>query len=175
MTLEDLAGYKVVERSPVHVKFNGYDLYATSAPSSGAVVLSTLQTLEAYGSKQREQAGYNLTTHRLIEATKFGYGERTHYADPAYITNVTTLQSQYLEYSYAKAKRQAIKDNAVRAASVYDPELNSILTDSGTSQLVAIDKDGLTITLTTTVNTYFGSTVMTEDGIILNNEMDDFR
>ncbi|PWN22597.1 gamma-glutamyltranspeptidase [Microstroma glucosiphilum] len=172
MTLEDLEGYQAIERTPVKVEFNGYQLYATSAPSSGAVVLSALQTLNQYD--DRETAGYDLITHRLIEATKFGYGERTNYADPAYVKNVTRLQSEYLKVSRARAKRDLIKDNAVRAASVYDPSNSAILNDAGTSQIVAADASGLTITLTTTVNTYFGSKVMTDYGIILNNEMDDF-
>lgn len=62
----------------------------------------------------------------------------------------------------------------MRATSVYDPSNKAILNDAGTSQIVAADSSGLTITLTTTVNTYFGSKVMTDYGIILNNEMDDF-
>lgn len=70
MTMEDLEGYQAIERTPVKVKFNGYQLYSTSAPSSGAVVLSALQTLNQYD--DRETAGYDLITHRLIEATKFG-------------------------------------------------------------------------------------------------------
>lgn len=172
MTLEDLAGYEVVWREPVSVELNGHKLYATAAPSSGAVVLSALQTIDQYD--DLKTAGYNLTTHRLIEATKFGYGERTQYADPAYIKNVTRLQKEYLEKSYSVEKRHKIKDDGVLSPSTYNPTLNDILTDSGTSQLVAIDDEGLAVTLTTTVNTFFGSKVMTSDGIVLNNEMDDF-
>lgn len=84
MTLEDLEGYQAIERAPVKVKFNGYQLYATSAPSSGAVVLSALQTLNQYD--DRETAGYDLITHRLIEATKFGESKmmmRLHCIRPA--------------------------------------------------------------------------------------------
>lgn len=39
----------------------------------------------------------------------------------------------------------------------------------------AVDKDGMAIALTTTLNLWFGSQVMTEKtGIVLNNEIDDF-
>lgn len=44
----------------------------------------------------------------------------------------------------------------------------------GTSHINVIDRDGLAISLTTTINLPFGSRVMTGNGIILNNEMDDF-
>lgn len=172
MTLKDLEEYKVIHRTPVNVSFNGYHLFATAAPSSGPVVLSALQTLNQYD--DRKTAGYNLTTHRLIEATKFAYGERATYGDPAYVKNVTQLEHDYLQVSYAKEKRQKIKDDGVLPKDAYDPSHFDILTDAGTSHLVAIDKNGLAVTMTTTINTFFGSKVMTEDGIVLNNEMDDF-
>ncbi|CAO1632448.1 unnamed protein product [Sympodiomycopsis kandeliae] len=172
MILEDLANYKAVEREPVSVKFLNHTLYATAAPSSGAVILSALQTVAQYS--DLKQVNRDLATHRLIEATKFGYGERSNYGDPAFVSNVTRLQSDYLKTSRAIAKRKAIQDSSVLPADAYDPKHLSILTDAGTSQLAAWDKSGLAITLTTTINTYFGSKVMTEDGIILNNEMDDF-
>lgn len=172
MTLKDLAGYHVIHRQPVNASLNGYHLYATAAPSSGPVVLSSLQTLNQYD--DREEAGYNLTTHRFIEATKFAYGERANYGDPAFVKNVSRLQSEYLQVDYAKEKRHRIKDDGVLPKEAYDPSRFDILTDAGTSHLVAIDKHGLAVTMTTTVNTFFGSKVMTKDGIVLNNQMDDF-
>lgn len=135
-------------------------------------MLSALQTLDQY--EDRSKAGYNLTTHRLIEAAKFAYGERSQYGDPAFVHNVTALQHKFLNASWAQTKRHKIKDDGVLPREQYDPTHFEILTDAGTSHLVAIDETGLTVTLTTTINTYFGSKIMTEDGIILNNEMDDF-
>jgi len=49
-----------------------------------------------------------------------------------------------------------------------------VLNDHGTSHLAAIDQAGIAVSLTTTINLYWGSQVMTSDGIILNDEMDDF-
>lgn len=40
--------------------------------------------------------------------------------------------------------------------------------------MAAVDQWGNAVSLTTTVNFYWGSQVMTADGIILNDEMDDF-
>jgi gamma-glutamyltranspeptidase/glutathione hydrolase len=48
-------------------------------------------------------------------------------------------------------------------------------TDSGTQHISVVDGDGLSVALTTTINTSFGSRVVApRSGILLNNEMDDF-
>jgi gamma-glutamyltranspeptidase / glutathione hydrolase len=52
--------------------------------------------------------------------------------------------------------------------------LDLVLDDHGTSHLASVDKYGGAVSLTTTVNLYWGSEIMTADGIILNDEMDDF-
>lgn len=49
------------------------------------------------------------------------------------------------------------------------------LNDHGTSHFSIVDKDGNSVAMTTTVNLYFGSQVFSEsNGIILNNQMNDF-
>jgi gamma-glutamyltranspeptidase/glutathione hydrolase len=54
----------------------------------------------------------------------------------------------------------------------YNPSSYDILTDDGTSAAVTADNSGLTIAITSTVNTLFGSRVMVpETGVIMNNEM----
>jgi gamma-glutamyltranspeptidase/glutathione hydrolase len=46
--------------------------------------------------------------------------------------------------------------------------------DHGTSHLCVVDAEGNAVALTTTVNGTFGSKLVTRDGIVLNNEIDDF-
>lgn len=74
MTMEDLANYKVESKRPVEIDYKGFHLYGCGAPASGAVALSVLKVLEGY-EEFGESHTRNLSTHRLDEAIRFGYGK----------------------------------------------------------------------------------------------------
>lgn len=74
MTLDDLKNYKVAIRKPAEITYRDYKLTACSAPSSGTVALSALKIVEGYQGFG-DAININISTHRLDEATRFGYGE----------------------------------------------------------------------------------------------------
>lgn len=74
MTLEDLRRYKVAIRKPATIRYRDYKLTACSAPSSGIVTLSVMKIIEGFKDIGEEKTR-NLSTHRLDEAIRFGYGE----------------------------------------------------------------------------------------------------
>ena len=77
----------------MNITYRGNRIFSTVAPSSGAVVLSALKIFEGWsGSAEIGDPDYDIATHRLIQATRFGYGQRTWYGDPAYTANVSTLE-----------------------------------------------------------------------------------
>ncbi|KAF7339741.1 Gamma-glutamyltranspeptidase [Mycena sanguinolenta] len=175
ITTHDLANYTAIIREPVNITYRNSRIFSTVAPSSGAVVLSALKVFEGYrGNYTDSDPEINVTTHRLIEATQFAYGQRTQYGDPAFTPNVTTLQQYYLTDAAVEDVRSKIVDNQTFPVAYYDPSDYTPLVDHGTSHMAVIDKDGMAVSLTTTVNLYWGSQVMTTDGVILNDEMDDF-
>lgn len=96
------------------------------------------------------------------------------YGDPAYIDNATRLSEYALTGEAAVKRFNHIRDNRTLPTFAYNPDHFDVMTDRGTSHLNAVDDDGLVIAMTTTINGYWGSKVMTEDGILLNNDMDDF-
>jgi gamma-glutamyltranspeptidase / glutathione hydrolase len=73
MVLEDLRDYKVVMRKPVQIKYRDYKLTAGAAPSGGSVVLSVMNIIKGFPDMGND-AILNLSTHRLVEAMRFGYG-----------------------------------------------------------------------------------------------------
>lgn len=173
MTIDDLKNYQVKIRDPVSIKYKNYTLYACSAPSGGVVALSALNIFNGYETSNSSQT--NLTTHRLVESMKWAYGQRTQLGDPSFASNLTTFQANMLSQETARELRGRISNATTFITSYYDPLGVQSLNDSGTSHIVSADKDGLAVTLTTTINLLFGSRlVIPETGVIMNNEMNDF-
>jgi gamma-glutamyltranspeptidase/glutathione hydrolase len=174
MTLEDLKNYTVAVRTPSAINYRGYKLTSCGAPAGGSVVLSTLNTVEGY-SGFGDPAAINLTTHRLDEAMRFAYGERTELGDPSFVSGVLEYQESMLSKDTAAEIRSKISDFTTQNVSYYDPAGLASLNNSGTSYVGTADRSGLAISLTTTINTLLGSQVMIpETGVIMNNEMNDF-
>ena len=170
MALSDLANYTVQIRQTSNITYRGFKIHSGSAPSSGAVVLSVLKTVEGYD--MSTPSALNLSTHYLDEGMRFAYGQRTLLGDPTFLPNLTTYQKNMYSEETAEEIRSKIQEFATLNTTAYDPSNYGILNDDGTSAVVAADKNGLTIAVTSTVNTLFGSQVMVpETGVIMNNEM----
>jgi gamma-glutamyltranspeptidase/glutathione hydrolase len=170
MTLADLANYTVEIRQPSNITYRGFKIHSGSAPSSGAVVLSTLKIVEGYD--MSTPSALNLSTHYLDEGMRFAYGQRTLLGDPTFLPNLTAYQENMVSEQTAAEIRSKIEEYHTLNTSAYDPSGFGILTDDGTSALVAADWTGLSIAVTSTINTLFGSQVMVpETGVIMNNEM----
>ncbi|KAI1855748.1 hypothetical protein JX265_012193 [Neoarthrinium moseri] len=173
MTLEDLVDYRAIVRESVNITYRGYKLFSSGAPSSGAVCLSTLKTMERY--RTEDTADTNLTLHRFDEAMRFAYGAHQQLGDPAYVESMDTLERVMLSASGAEATRRLILDNTTQPVENYLSKPYYTPAAHGTSHVVTADGDGMAVSSTTTVNTLFGNLIMVpETGVILNNEMNDF-
>ncbi|CED82833.1 Gamma-glutamyltransferase [Phaffia rhodozyma] len=174
LSLDDMANYQAHVRPALSMRYRNHTVYAPQAPSSGSLVLSTLNTMNGYEPFGREADPSDVNIHRLVESMKFAYGERTLLGDIGY-TNASTLQRAFLLPSTAQHVRSLINDHTTHEGDYYDPEGWEVLDDKGTSALVVGDEDGLAVSVTTTVNLYWGSRIMTpEYGVILNDGVDDF-
>lgn len=74
MTLDDLRDYTIAIRNVSEIDYRGYRIVSTTAPSSGVVLLNVLKILEGYDDFF-SSGSLNLSTHRLDEAIRFGYGQ----------------------------------------------------------------------------------------------------
>ena len=174
MTVEDLRNYTVATREPAQIDYRGYKLTSTTAPSSGNIALSVLKIIEGYEGFN-DPAMVNLSTHRLDEAMRFAYGQRTKFGDPFFVKGLDEYQTAILNSTVISKVRGRISDLRTQNVSAYDPDGLESLETPGTSHVVAADASGLAISLTTTINLLFGSKLMVPStGIIMNNEMNDF-
>lgn len=166
MTMEDLDGYTVNVKPPLNITFGDFRLFATEAPSSGAVTFSMFKTMQQYAPEGFTDI--NLTTHRFVEAMKFAYGARLQFGDPAFVKNASELETFLLRDDTAQDIRGRILDDRTQPVEAYDPLSLYMPESHGTSHVVAADASGLTVSSTTTINLLFGAQIMTPDtGIIL--------
>lgn len=122
-----------------------------------------------------KDATLNLSTHRLSEAIRFAYGQRSEMGDPEFLEGMYDFQAELLNATTAANIRAKISDSHTLNVSAYDPSGFEILDTPGTSAVVVSDASGMAISLTTTINLLFGSKVIVpETGIIMNDEMNDF-
>ena len=182
MTMDDLANYRVISRPAVSIDYqDDYRLFSCGSPASGAIALSILQTISGYNcrssasSSSSKERDSSLNAHRLAEAMRFSYGQRTLLGDPSFLPNISLLETHLLSSEYGSSTRARILDITTQNISAYNPSNLKIRNSHGTSHISAGDSSGLAISLTTTVNLYFGSKVMIpESGVIMNNQMNDF-
>ncbi|MGY8753381.1 MAG: gamma-glutamyltransferase, partial [Phycisphaerales bacterium] len=172
LTLSDLKSYEPRWETPLRFNIgNGNVVIAMPPPSSGGVaiaqiigLLSRVYALD-YGVSQEY-------TQLLIESMKHAFADRAeHLADAAYVDVPidTLLDEAYLD---GLASRIVLGETQeiYSYGSVSPPP-----DDDGTSHFCVVDKDGMMVSATETINTSFGSLAYSPVlGFMLNNEMDDF-
>nr|WP_093333406.1 gamma-glutamyltransferase [Sphingomonas rubra] len=178
MTAGDLASYDAKVRPPVCGTYRTYKVCGMGPPSSGGIaVLMILKQLERF-----DMAGLGKDSatawHLFAESSRLAYADRNLYvADPDYVRVPVQglLDPQYL------ASRSALISPTATMASVSagtppgaPPRVPAPVSEvAGTTDLVAVDRQGNVVEVTTTVEGPFGSGLVA-DGIVLNNQLTDF-
>ena len=145
------------------------------APGSGVLTAYILNILEGFADLRTSKGKETLTYHRIAEAFKHAYAQRTKLADPDFQPEVIELMKNLTSEQLATETRAKINDSFTSN----DPEYYGAVTytpeDQGTSHVSVLDGDGLAVAATSTVNLRFGAGFISEQtGILLNDEMDDF-
>ncbi|KAI8034591.1 hypothetical protein M5D96_012644 [Drosophila gunungcola] len=177
ITEQDLRDYKVRWESDGHVAAhvsNRYTLYSTPMPSSGPVLTFILNLMSELNTDNEE-----IYWQRAVEAFKHAYGQRTNlgdmYADPVNGDSINGTLERMLQPEFLESIRKLIHDD--RTSQEYlDYGANfTVEEDHGTAHMNVLATNGDAVSITSTINNYFGSKVASpQTGIILNDEMDDF-
>ncbi|XP_045115209.1 scoloptoxin SSD14-like isoform X2 [Portunus trituberculatus] len=178
ITSEDLRNYKPEWKEAMNVSLQNGDLrmFSIEPPGSGLILGFILNILDEYGftPESMDEGHRILTHHRITEAMKWAYAKRTELGDANFV-DVTELAKNLTSDVFAKNIQSQITDNR----TFQDPEhygaVTAIKEDHGTAHFSLLAPNGDAVSVTSTVNLYFGAGIRSEQtGIVLNDEMDDF-
>ncbi len=165
LTLEDLAANPPVWREPLVVSIGDERLHTMPAPSGGG-----LMTAELLLALEKDPLLARLDSaeaaHVLAELLRGAFADRfAHVGDPE-LTRPDF--APLLAAERLRARRASIDPERTRPTQAFVAE------EHGTTHLVVVDGAGMIVSLTTTVNQPFGARLVTDDGLLLNDELFDF-
>jgi gamma-glutamyltranspeptidase/glutathione hydrolase len=172
LSVADFQHYHVRELPPVECDYRGFHVISAPPPSSGGVMIcEILQILQGY---DLSRMGFHSAdeVHYLVEAMRRAYADRRDLGDPAFVSNPV---AELLSPAHAKELRagidpvRATPSAALRAAGASPHE------GTNTTQYSVVDSAGNAVSVTYTLNDWFGAQRVAGDtGILMNDEMDDF-
>lgn len=166
---EDLAGYRPSIRQPVRGTYRGYEIISSPPPSSGGThVLEILNMLEGFDVRGLG-FGSAAKIHLLAQAFRLAFADRAKFmGDPAFV-DIPLQRLTSKEYA-----RERISAVALGQRVVPTPTDAGAHEGHSTTHLSTVDRWGNVVSLTQTVEGFFGSgVVLAGYGFILNNEMHD--
>jgi gamma-glutamyltranspeptidase/glutathione hydrolase len=172
LSLKDFNEYTVEIMRPLNCSYRGFTILSSPPPSSGGVTLcEILHILDGYPLASYPYHSAK-ATHYVVEAMRFAFADRNNQlGDPDFVSNPI---EQLTDPNYAALIRKKIPDDkAVKSSSI-----KIITTEKegvNTTQYSVMDKFGNAVSVTVTLNAFFGAQVIAGDtGFFLNDEMDDF-
>ncbi|KAJ0176523.1 hypothetical protein K1T71_007702 [Dendrolimus kikuchii] len=157
--------------------YDGDTLYTPPPPSSGVVLINILNILTGYrfnSSSINTTEDKILTYHRILEAFKFAYATRTKLGDMDFVNlrelirNITSLES-------GERTRLLINDTMTSNNTDTYGIKDYSQPDSGTAHISIIANNGDAVSVTSSINFYYGAGFTTlNTGIVMNDVMDDF-
>ena len=179
MTMADLAGFKALERPPVCGDYRVWHLCSMGPPSSGGIaIVQILGMLQRFPSSDLQPNTLS-EAHLFTQASRLAYADRAKYVGDTGFVDVPI--AGLLDKGYI-ASRAALIDPAKDMGTAqagdppqkhadYSPQRSPVL--HGTSHMTIVDKTGMVIAMTTSVESVFGAQVMVK-GFFLNNTLTDF-
>ncbi|XP_072949395.1 glutathione hydrolase 1 proenzyme isoform X2 [Epargyreus clarus] len=178
ISADDLKNYEAKITEPIAVPLsNGDVLYTPPPPSSGVILVNILNILSGYNFNSESINGTEntvLTYHRIIEAFKYAYATRTKLGDMDFL-DLKELISNVTAPEHGTEIRLRINDTTTYNSTDHYGAKQYNKPDSGTAHISIIAANGDAVSITSSINFYFGAGFTTlNTGILMNNVMDDF-
>jgi gamma-glutamyltranspeptidase/glutathione hydrolase len=180
LSLEDLAGYRVRDVEPLCAPYRGVRLCGMPPSSSGGIAVLQMLGLLAGHDLSRVRPNSAAAVHLFSEAGRLAFADRNRYVaddrfvdvptralvDPAYLAE----RAKLIRAERSMGRAQAGTPPGARLAHADDPVDEA----AGTSHFAIVDRWGNAVSMTTTIEAWFGSKLMVR-GFLLNNELTDFN
>ena len=176
LSLKDLSQYKAKLREPVCSAYRQYQVCGMGPPSSGGITtLQTLGVLENFELGELEPNSEQFV-HFFTQASRMAYADRNQWiADPDFVEMPVEAM---LDKTYLSSRADKITENdmgkakpGVQLQPEYEQDIAYELPN--TSHVSIVDAEGNVLSMTTSIEMGFGSTVMA-GGFLLNNQLTDF-
>jgi gamma-glutamyltranspeptidase/glutathione hydrolase len=171
---DDLKAYRAKWRTPIEFEYRGRTVIGMPPPSSGglttAMIAHLLAAWDLHGLGWHSAAQIHLTA----EAMRRAFAARNlRIGDPDFVSSPV---DELLSDSWAAAQRASIQpDHATPTKDLFPNAPHGAAEGSHTTHLGVVDAQGNAVSMTTTINAWFGSGVAVPGlGFVLNDEMDDF-
>ncbi|MDR7267896.1 gamma-glutamyltranspeptidase/glutathione hydrolase [Pelomonas saccharophila] len=189
LAASDLSGYKAVARPPLCNDWRSYRICGFGPPTSGHLTL--MQILGLLDTQPAAVAAKGITAdwmHAYAESAKLAFADRAQFiADPAFVAAPGGDWQNLIAPAYLKQRGALIAPKAMGVATAgqpgplklaFAPQAEQL--EYGTSQVSVVDAEGHAVAMTTSVESAFGSRVMSDGGtglaggFMLNNTLTDF-
>ena len=194
MEVSDINGYPSLDlrTDAMCTPWKTYDICGFPPPSSGHLTimqtLGVMENLEAPEISIRDSIPTAEWLHQFLEASKLAFADRNQYiADPLFVDAPGDDWNSMLNPDYLADRSGLISDRSMGTADPGVPgEMQTLYgiqkqhPESGTSHISIVDRNGNAVSMTTTIESGFGSRIMSDGGtglaggFILNNELTDF-
>ncbi len=173
ISISDLKNYKSIWREPIIFPFDDYTLISMPPPSSGGIALAQLLMMLSNFDLNNVEHNSIEYIHLLSEIEKRVFADRSiHLGDMDYYS-VPINELLNVDYNQDRAKKIKLK-KATPSNKISNGEFKKQESEE-TTHFSITDKYGNAVSVTTTLNTNYGSKVfVNKHGFLLNNEMDDF-
>ncbi len=181
MSLQDLAAYKAIERPAVCGDYRAYRICGMGPPSSGGVTLAQIfGMLEGFDLAALAPGGAP-SAHLIAEASRRAFADRNYYLgdpDRVLVPVAGLIDPAYLERRAGAIDPDRVTLQKALQGDVTPPGLDPRAPADGhegpsTTHLSVVDAKGNALAFTSSIETAFGSRLMT-GGFLLNNQLTDF-
>ncbi len=194
LAVEDLATYpgQDFRRESICTPWRGFRVCGFPPPSSGHLtalqILGILEALEAPEQPLEDGVPSGEWLHLYLEASKLAFADRNRYVgDPAFVAPPGDGWESLLDPGYLASRAERVGERSMGTAEAGDPGTvpaaagaQATQPEGGTSHISIVDREGRAVAMTTTIESGFGSRIMSDGGtglaggFHLNNELTDF-